>query len=232
MAHMNTYVPTEGVSIRDAANLYPAIANWTQELPVFSKWFNVTCNPNTTTIHFVPKAANLVAFVMDIIVTSNMITLRANHTGGETGSTTTMSVDFTAIASSDPKFYVYDGEDAFSIGMYTVNVLYAIAPATSFADNTKEYASIVTNAVISQHYINMCLSGTTYLWHTNADYNKVSGGICEAYRIQPMPIPGTDKVFNNVYYFDGGMSNPPAGMFKVEDDVYCTLKNNIALKLV
>lgn len=239
MAKIVTYCPTEGVADRGHKSLYAAIMNWVQSLPVFSKWFDITYSPITSgstlteyKIHFVPKAANLTAFVMDIVVTSNNIILRANHTAGSTGSTNTVSISFTNTAAEDVKFYVYDGEDAFSIGMYNANVAYAIVPATSFADNTKGYASILTYSANSNYYMNICLSGTTYLWHTNADYNKVSGGICGVYRIQPMPIPGTDKVFNNVYYFDGGMSNPPIGMFKVEDDVYCTLKNNVALKLV
>lgn len=229
MAKIVTYCPTEGVTDRGNNSLYAAIRNWVQNLPVFSKWFDIAYNPIEYNIHFVPKAANLTAFVMDIIVTSGNITLRANHTSGSTGSSNTVSVAFTNVSAEDVKFYVYDGEDAFSIGMYTTHSVYAIIPATSYTDNSKEYASIMC---AGSTYLHICISGTTYMTRFNTDYNKVSGGTSAIYRIQALPINGTDKILGNVYYFDGGMSNPPVGLFNVGDDAYCTLVHNVALKLV
>lgn len=236
MAKMITYLPTEGVADRRHPSLYTAIRDWVQSLPVFSKWFNITYDSiipgsalNEYKIHFVPKAANLTAFAMDIIISSGNITLRANHTAGSTASSNTVSVSFTNTAAEDVKFYVYDGEDTFSIGMYTAHSVYAIVPATSYTDNSKEYASIMC---AGSAYLHICISGTTYMTRFDTDYHKVSGGTSAVYRIQALPINGTDKILDNVYYFDGGMSNPPTGMFNVGNDTYCTLVNNVALKLV
>lgn len=223
MAEIITYKPTEslGASERTQSGYYGAIKSWVQGLSdVFTKWFDITYTDDTFTILFTPKDTDIARFTFDIVVASSGVKL-----GGCFGNSKEYK-NFNGF-NKDIAFYIYDSNSGFFVGADVNKIIYAVVSATAFGSNTKKQTVLIVGN--SMTYI--CVSGATYAYTISGDYNKVSGGITDVYRIQSMPVNGTDIVFDSVYYFDGGMSDPPSGVFKVGSDSYCTITKNVCVKL-
>lgn len=220
MAEFITYKPTEKLTTRNRNTYYGAIKDWVLNMPVFEKWFDVTCDDNNYTITCIPKDENLVVFKLVLMITTSGTSLY-----GYTSSTGSITASFSYFTGDAP-FYVYDGDDTFSIGLSTVKPLYTITTVKSFTDESARKV-----VLIGYQQVYECVSGDTYLNSVGSAFNKVCTGITDVYRIQSLPISNTDFICTRVYYFDGGMSNPPSGVFKVGNNTYCTLVLNIVLKL-
>lgn len=224
MADIITYKPTEGLTPaqRTQDGYYAAIKTWVQSLSqAFEKWFDITYTDESYTILFTPKDANIAYFYANIAVEANSVKINYRY-----GSSTTSESH--SGFTNDVAFYIYDGLCGFFIGMDTRKIIYAIMSGLSFGTLAKKQVMLCNYGGSTAHF---CVSGTTTAFTVSSDYNKVAGGITDVYRIQPMPISGTDIVLDSVYYFDGGMSNPPSGVFKVGSDKYCTIAKNVAIKL-
>lgn len=220
MAEFITYKPTEKLITRNRSTYYGAIKDWVINMPVFEKWFNIIYDDDNYTITFTPKDENLVVFKSVLMVTSSGTSLY-----GYTASSASVSITFNRFTDDAP-FYIYDGDDTFSIGLGNIKPLYTITTAKSFTDESAR--NIV---LLGYQQLYECISGDSYLNSVGSVFNKVCPDITDVYRIQSLPISNTDLICTRVYYFDGGMSNPPSGVFKVGNNTYCTLALNIVLKL-
>lgn len=220
MAEFITYKPTEKLITRNRSTYYGAIKDWVINMPVFEKWFNITYDDDNYTITFTPKDENLVVFKSVIMVTSSGTSLY-----GYTSSAGSVAASFDYFTGDAP-FYIYDGDDTFSIGLGSIKPLYTITTAKSFTDESARKV-----VLIGYQQVYECVSGDSYLNSVGSVFNKVCANVTDVYRIQSLPISNTDLICTRVYYFDGGMSNPPSGVFKVGNNTYCTLALNIVLKL-
>lgn len=220
MAEFITYKPTEKLTTRNRSTYYGAIKDWVINMPVFEKWFNIIYGDDNYTITFAPKDENLVTFKSVLMVTSSGTTLY-----GYTSSTGNVAATFPYFTNDAP-LYIYDGDDTFSIGLGSVKPLYTITAAKSFTDE-----SVRNIVLVGYQQLYECISGDSYLNSVSTVFNKVCTDITDVYRIQSLPISNTDLICTRVYYFDGGMSNLPSGVFKVGNNTYCALALNIVLKL-
>lgn len=219
MAEIINYTPTAGLENRTLEGFKEAITAWIERdiEPQISDLFDIdyeATNGTNDAIKFTPKDENLINFplVMDFSQQNAVSLIGPNNSSGLRH----------LYLTTDPVFHFYESGGNVIFGMNAVMCYYNLFRGKRF-DGTK------ASAIFNNRYFNT--QGSTYTTAVQSIFNRLADGITSHYRIQAMPIATTDIVLSDVYYFDGGMSIPPEGEFKVGNDKYCTVIFNVAIKL-
>lgn len=233
MEKITKYTPTAGLTKRNDATYYNAIKKWFLGTEVFTKNFEITTDDSNKEVKLIPKDESLQACVLryraDVASTYCRPRLYTK-VGSKPEYIESWDSDQ---YSKDVVFSVYESENGFAMGMGSEPFIYGIYTAISFSDGSKKSVVVARGATESiSKGLGFCAGGNVFSGFYKDAYNRISGGVTEVYKIQQMPVAGTDLLLDNVYYFDGGMSLPPAD-FTVGNDRYVSLfsDSNICLKL-
>ena len=223
MSEIITYTPTENLPAdeRTQSGIYNAIKAWVENMSdIFAIWFNITYADDTYTITFTPKAENIAYWTWGINVQTSQVRITYDYD-------TSNSYETHSTFTSDVQFHICCDASNFTVGMDKNKVIYSITYGTSFGTNEKKpVVLVVYSSRLYEH-----VTGTAASYNFSTNYNTVARGLTDKYLIQHLLINNTDVVLDNVFYFDGGLSNPPAGIFKIGSDTYVTLALNACLKL-
>lgn len=222
MAEIMKYTPTAGDTERTVQSAYTAIRAWFESdiEPKINDIFSVVFDDDNHKITITPLYDSLSYFNGTIYVNaSEGVVFNARYGIMGNDNATVRVKNF---SSSDPVFYFYRNGGNIFMGLDDKTAHYGIYTGKHF-DGTQASAVLLSDGRI-------CLSGNTSLKQYSQPYNRIAANKTSLYRIQSMPVEGTDIVFDDIYYLDGGMSLP-SGEFKIGNDSYCAIAQNIAVKL-